>query len=156
MINKLIILIFSFFVISCSESDFDEAVKLDLTPEIQTVDTILAVNQTVIVPVVIKNIGEKETTEPITFQILKMNPNFSIISYGNSDWDVVEQPTRWRFTSKEGVVINGNDEAIIDIKLASNNYPLSGGNFTVQIIAGTGGGESPTNNNIKVQKFFIL
>ena len=118
----------------------------------------------------VRNLSPNPTTAPIIFFVQKMNPNFTIsvdtsLTVGtvgitnypvsNDDFDVLEQPTRWRFTSEAGVVINGNSEKLIAIKVMANNFPMSSANLITSILAGTGGGETPTSNNIKTNVLLI-
>jgi hypothetical protein len=65
----------------------------------------------------------------------------------NSDWTIVEQATRYVFTSKPGVVIPGGGYNDIGLTVKSVGIVNSTGNLSIQIVFGTGGGETPFNNN---------
>ena len=68
----------------------------------------------------------------------------------NSDWVITEQATRWRFVSKPGVVINGNTTNFVAVQLTATGNQGSTAGMTTTIVSGTGGGETPTTNNIKI------
>ncbi|HRG21583.1 MAG TPA: hypothetical protein PLQ57_11150, partial [Saprospiraceae bacterium] len=73
----------------------------------------------------------------------------------NSDWVVTEQATRWRFVSKPGVVISGNTTNFVALQLTATGNQGATASMTTTVVAGTGGGETPTNNNIKVSSLSI-
>ncbi|MFN8318494.1 MAG: PKD-like domain-containing protein [Saprospiraceae bacterium] len=142
----------------------------DLSPEHTTGSTSYAPGQTKNVVVRIRNLSANPTTAPITFYVQKMLPNFTIFvdpnattatvgvnnfSVMNSDWVITEQATRWRFVSKPGVVINGNTTNFVAVQLTAAGNQGSTANMTTTVVSGTGGGETPTNNNIKVSSLSI-
>jgi hypothetical protein len=142
----------------------------DLSPEHTTGSTSYAPGQTKNVVVRIRNLSANPTTAPITFFVQKMDPNFSVFvdpnatnatvginnfSVMNSDWVITEQATRWRFVSKPGVVINGNTTNFVAIQLTATGNQGATANLTTTVVAGTGGGETPTNNNMKVSSLSI-
>jgi hypothetical protein len=65
----------------------------------------------------------------------------------NGDWIIVEQATRFVLTSKPGVVIPSGGFSDIGLKVKAIGIKNSTGNLSVQIVFGTGGGETPYNNN---------
>ena len=73
----------------------------------------------------------------------------------NSDWVITEQATRWRFVSKPGVVINGNTTNFVAVQLTATGNQGATANLTTTVVSGTGGGETPTNNNMKVSSLSI-
>jgi hypothetical protein len=133
----------------------------DLTPSIFNNGTTLLPNTTRDNVVRIFNIGSGPTTGTIIFTIPKMLPAFEItidpnattmdvfggLPVTNSDWTIVEQATRYVFTSKPGVVIPGGGYNDIGLTVKSVGIVNSTGNLSIQIVFGTGGGETPFNNN---------
>ncbi|MBL0082820.1 MAG: HYR domain-containing protein [Saprospiraceae bacterium] len=137
----------------------------DLSPEHTTGSTSYAPGQTKNVVVRIRNLSANPTTAPVTFYVQKMDPNFTVFvdpnatsvtvgvntfSVMNSDWVITEQATRWRFVSKPGVVINGNTTNFVAVQLTATGNQGSTAGMTTTIVSGTGGGETPTTNNIKI------
>ena len=142
----------------------------DLSPEHTTGSTSYAPGQTKNVVVRIRNLSPNPTTAPVTFYVQKMDPNFSVfvdpnattVTVGvnnfavmNSDWVITEQATRWRFVSKPGVVINGNTTNFVAVQLTATGNQGATANLTTTVVSGTGGGETPTNNNMKVSSLSI-
>lgn len=133
----------------------------DLTPKIFNDGTNLAVNVTRDNAIRISNIGSGPTTATIIFTIPKMLPAFQIIidpnatvmntaggtPVSNSDWTITEQSFRYVFTSKPGLVIPPGGFKMVGVKVKAVGIVSSTGNLSVQIILGTGGGETPLSNN---------
>ena len=65
----------------------------------------------------------------------------------NNQWTIVEQASRYVFTSKPGVVIASGAFNDIGLKVKAVGIVNSTGNLSIQIVFGTGGGETPFNNN---------
>lgn len=136
----------------------------DFSPEHVLSSTSFTLNQTRNYAVRIRNFGGPNTDQ-VSFYIQKMDPVLQVIFDGglttteigpntwtvnNQDWTVVEQSTRWKFTSKPGVVIN--TESVIGVSFKATGY--GGANWTSSMVPNTGGGDSSTNNNIKVSVGF--
>ena len=133
----------------------------DLTPSIFNDGTTLNRNTTRDNVIRIFNIGPGATTAPITFTIPKMLPAFEItinpnetmvdvfggMPVTNNQWTIVEQASRYVFTSKPGVVIASGAFNDIGLKVKAVGIVNSTGNLSIQIVFGTGGGETPFNNN---------
>ena len=133
----------------------------DLTPSIFNNGTTLDSSTSRDNVIRIFNIGAGPTTAPIIFTIPKMLPAFEIsinpnetstdvfggTPVTNSQWTIVEQPTRYVFTSKPGVVIPAGGFNDIGIHVKAVSIKNSTGNLSIQIVFGTGGGETPYNNN---------
>jgi hypothetical protein len=143
----------------------------DLSPEHVTGSTSYLTGQTKNVVVRVRNLSPNPTTAPVVFFVQKILPNFTITplpnstttvtvagvpyTLNNSEFTIVEQPTRWRFTSNTGVVIPGNSTKFIGMSVTAIGLPGNMGNMTTTVVNGTGGGETPTNNNIKVSTLSI-
>ncbi|MEO6540860.1 MAG: Ig-like domain-containing protein [Ferruginibacter sp.] len=133
----------------------------DLTPSIFNDGTTLVRNSIRDNVIRIFNIGGGSTTGTIIFTIPKMLPAFEItidpnatsmnvfggLAVTNGDWTIVEQATRFVFTSKPGIVIPVGGFNAIGLKVKAIGIVNSTGNLAIQIILGTGGGETPYNNN---------
>ncbi len=133
----------------------------DLTPSIFNDGTTLVRNTSRDNVIRIFNIGADATSGTIIFTIPKMLPAFEItidptatsmsvfggLAVTNNDWTIVEQATRYVFTSKAGVVIPAGGFNAIGLKVKAVGVINSTGNLSIQIIFGTGGGETPFNNN---------
>ena len=134
----------------------------DLTPSIFNNGTTLVQNSTRDNVIRIFNIGVGPTTAPFTFTIPKMLPSFEITInpvetsmnvfggtvVSNSSFTITEQATRFVITSKAGVVIPSGGSISIGLKVRAIGIINSTGNLSVQIVFGTGGGETPFNNNV--------
>jgi len=134
----------------------------DLTPSIFNNGTTLVQNTTRDNVIRIFNIGVGPTTAPFTFTIPKMLPSFEITinatetsmnvfggtAVANSSFTITEQATRYVITSKAGVVIPAGSSIAIGVKVKAIGIINSTGNLSVQIVFGTGGGETPFNNNV--------
>lgn len=133
----------------------------DLTPSIFNDGTTLVRNSVRDNVIRIFNIGADATTSTITFTIPKMLPAFEItidpnttsmnvfggMAVNNSDWTITEQATRYVFTSKPGVVIPAGGASSIGLQVKAVGVVNSTGNLSIRIVFGTGGGETPINNN---------
>jgi hypothetical protein len=133
----------------------------DLTPSIFNDGTTLLPNSIRDNVIRIFNIGAGATTATIIFTVPKMLPAFEItidpnatsmnvfggLTVTNADWTIVEQATRYVFTSKPGVIIPAGGFNAIGLKVKATGIVNSTGNLTIQVIFGTGGGETPFNNN---------
>lgn len=176
------IYLFLFFITICHFSigqnvtyEYDDAgnrikrISLpDLTPSILNDGTSILQGGIRDNVIIITNLGAK-TTAPITVNIPKMLPNFNIIIppsassmdvFGgypveNIKWDIVEQATRYVLTSKAGIVIPTLGTLAIGIQISAVGIPQSSGNFTVRVVFGSGGGETPTTNNDDINTYTI-
>ena len=116
----------------------------------------------------VTNVSDVPTTAAFQFYIAKLAPianknTDNIItsvpglntSYttSNSQFTVLEQATRWRFTSNTGVVLEPKQTIWVGAILIDTL--VGSGNITVTIVSGTGGGETPTTDNIKTQAVTI-
>ncbi len=133
----------------------------DLTPSIFNDGTTLLPNTIRDNVIRIFNIGGEATSGTMIFTIPKMLPAFEItidpnstsmnvfggLAVTNGDWTIVEQATRYVFTSKPGVIIPAGGFNAIGLRVRSAGIVNSTGNLSIQIIFGTGGGETPFNNN---------
>ena len=133
----------------------------DLTPSIFNDGTTVIQNTTRDNVIRIFNIGAGPTSGSIIFTIPKMEPAFSLTvnpnettmnvfggtDVHNADWTITEQASRFVFTSKPGIVIPAGGFSDIGLKSTPISIKNSTGNLSVQIVFGTGGGETPFNNN---------
>ncbi len=133
----------------------------DLTPSIFNDGTTLIRYTTRDNVLRIFNIGNGATTAPVIFTVPKMLPAFLITvnpneifmnvfggtNVSNADWTIVEEANRFVFTSKPGVVILAGGFKDIGLKIQAIGIKNSTGNLFIQIVFGTGGGETPFNNN---------
>lgn len=116
----------------------------------------------------IKNVSSVPTTSPIQFYVQKLTPiadfvvsptltdistPLSTYYVSNSDFTILEQATRWRFTSNSGVVID--PMSIIWVGFEIVPVAIGTGNLTVTVVSGTGGSESPTTDNIAVKEYLV-
>ena len=140
----------------------------DLSPEHSTGSTSYLPEATKEVVIRVRNFGPVATSAPVVFDVTKMDPVFTVtfdstatqytpafttFTLDNNEWTVVEQATRWRFTSKPGVVINPNETAFIGIKLTAG---VNGNaKLNTRVVTGTGGGETPNTNNLKITNLSI-
>lgn len=139
-------------------------VSPDFTPEHVLSSTSFTLNETKTFGVKIQNLGGPNTAQ-VSFYIQKMDPVLQVLfngnltsatigsttwSVNNTDWTVVEQSTRWKFTSKPGVIINTESFIAVDFKAIG----YGGANWTSTIVANTGGGDSSSANNIKITTGF--
>lgn len=131
--------------IGLTETQESLLVTPDLQPEILSVPNV--VTNPLNFEIRIHNNGT-ETTAPITFYIQKMVPVASV-AVSDPNWTVVEQGTRWKITSNAGITI----PELSFYELDAQFIPLTSGSagLTVTVISGTGGGETPTNNNIAIK-----
>ena len=135
----------------------------DLTPAILNDGTNLAPGQSRDNVIRIFNIGNGPTTAPIVFQVAPMDPNLFLRIFNptattmdyaggtpimNSDWTLVVLPSgAYRFTSKPGIVIPAGGYKDLGLTIKATGTTISSGNLSVLILFGTGGGETPFNNN---------
>lgn len=176
--RSLTFIVIMFLFLSCSNESTvlpvvsDETLELisnpDLSPEHSTGSTSYLPCATKEVVIRIRNFGSVATSAPIVFDVTKMDPVFTItfdstatsytpafttFSLNNEEWTVVEQATRWRFTSKPGILINPNETAFIGIKLTAG---VNGNaKLNTRVVSGTGGGETPNTNNLKITNLSI-
>lgn len=134
----------------------------DLTPSIFNDGTTLIQNTTRDNVIRIFNIGTGATSGTIIFTVPKMMPAYEItinatetfmdvfggLPVANNDWTIVEEASRYVFTSKPGVVIaGGGGSKDVGVKVKAIGIKSSTANLSVRIVFGTGGGETPFNNN---------
>ncbi|WP_428657891.1 hypothetical protein [Runella sp.] len=143
----------------------------DLTPVIAVDGGTLNQNEEREVVIKIINNGDKVTSGPVVFTITKIAPTFSIsinstatssvvtgnTVVANDEWTFTEQASRYLVTLKDGFSIlpgSANAKKIV-IKLTTTGTKSSQANLTVRIEEGTGGGETPVDNDIVTFKFSI-
>ena len=116
----------------------------------------------------VTNVSDVPTTSPFQFYINKLEPvadidtsdgigsvsglNTSYITE-NASFTVLEQATRWRFTSNVGVVLQPKQTIWVGGSLT--NTLAGSANLSVQVVSGTGGGETPTSDNILTQQITV-
>lgn len=91
------------------------------------------------------------TTLPSIFYVQKMDPVAKIFATFNPNVNIIEQATRWEVTVNSFILPGGFEDVnfIIEPTLPGS------ASITATVISGTGGGETPTNNNITVHHFKI-
>ena len=72
---------------------------------------------------------------------------FGGIDLNNANWTIVEEASRFVITSKPGVVIAAGGYVDLGLKVKAIKIPTTTGNLAGRIVFGTGGGETPYNNN---------
>ncbi|WP_184171511.1 hypothetical protein [Rhabdobacter roseus] len=126
-------------------------------------------NQERDVVITIINQGAGATTAPVTFEIPKINPTFSIsidpnaitadvlggTAVANSEWTFVEQGSRYLVTLNEPNSIQPGANKRLVIRITATGTKTSTATLTVQVFEGTGGGETPVTNNIGTYKIGI-
>lgn len=125
--------------------------------------TQIAAGGTINEVVSIRNVGAGPNTAPIVFTVTNYaaitgltavsntNPSvtigFTTYTLDNANWTITSTTSALTFTSNVGVTINPGQQRFLGI----NINRAAGANGTVThsstITAGTGGGETPTNNN---------
>lgn len=113
------------------------------------------------VVIAILNKGATVTKNPLVFEIQKLAPVYTITinasattttlagaTPNNTEWDIVDLGNRYQFTLKDGFSIlpNGNKQVVI--KVTANTFKGGSATVAAQITEATGGGETPTTNNI--------
>lgn len=116
----------------------------------------------------IKNVSLVPTTSTIQFYVQKLTPiadfvvsptltdistPLSTYYVSNSDFTILEQATRWRFTSNSGVVINPMSTLWVGFEIVAT--AIGNGNLTVTVVSNTGGNETPTTDNIAVKQYTV-
>lgn len=111
----------------------------------------------------IRNVGAGPNTAPIVFTVTNYAPitgltassntdpsvtiGFTTYTLDNANWTVTSTTSALTFTSNVGVTINPGQQRFLGVRINR----AAGANGTVThsstIAAGTGGGETPTNNN---------
>jgi hypothetical protein len=154
-------------ITNCSVTSTNVPLKVmllpDLTPAQFFTDAQLSVSETTDYVVAISNVGSFETTAPFEFRVtnfgsatgltITLNPESSVeidgdvFNLSNSDFDVVTSSTRFTFTSKAGVSLPINGVKFIGFKITRRGGSNGTNNNTVTITNGTGGGETPVDNN---------
>ncbi|MCF0072750.1 hypothetical protein LZD49_19880 [Dyadobacter sp. CY261] len=135
----------------------------DLTPaQFFSVQNIAA-GQTIDYVVAISNVGLQETSGLIDFQVtnfpaasgLVVTPNTAtkvtidgdVLPLSNAEFNIATSTLRFTFNSKPGVVIANGMVKFLGFKIARSGGAVGSVNSTVTITKGTGGGETPTQNN---------
>jgi Bacterial Ig domain len=137
----------------------------DLTPSQFFTSQLIQRGDSINMLVVIRNIGNGPTSDSVEFSITRytagtgitvvLNTNNTFVFDGDtytlnqSEFDVTVTPLRFNFKSKPGVVFNVGESKFFALTLLRGTSNSNGNIFsTVGIVSGTGGGESPTTNNI--------
>ncbi len=145
----LFLLLGSIGFLSCEKDETPTQSLPDLEPEI-LVDWGNILNTTEVFVVRVHNNGGT-TTLPSIFYIQKMDPVASLTFPTQSGVSIVEQGTRWKVQIDDPIFAGGFIDviAIIEPQLAGS------ASINASIVSGTGGGETPTTNNINVYKFTV-
>ena len=135
--------------LSCEKDETPVQSLPDLEPEI-IIDWGVILNSTEVFVVRLHNNGSI-TTLPSIFYIQKMDPVATCIFPTQSGITVTEQGTRWKIEVNDPIFAGGFIDviAIIEPELAGS------ASINASIVSGTGGGETPTTNNINVYKFTV-
>lgn len=147
--KKVFYLFITAVLFASCQSEPAIVVPPDLQPQIFNLPS--ALNSPTNFKVRILNNGG-ETTAPIEFYIVKMTP-VATVNVNSSQWTVVEQNTRWKLTSNAGVGIFGGSFHEIDCTFVPTGIGSAG--LNVMVVSGTGGGETPTNNNLAVKNVMV-
>jgi hypothetical protein len=135
----------------------------DLTNSQFFTTTQIAAGGTIDEVVGIRNVGSAATTAPVVFSVTNYsaitglsaasntNPTvtigFTTYTLDNANWTITSTPSALTFTSNAGIFLNPGQTRFLGVRITR----AAGANGTVThsstIVAGTGGGESPTNNN---------
>lgn len=111
--------------------------------------------------ITIYNGGQAPTSGIVEFGVFKLNPQFSInidplatsviiitpVNVENSRWNISDQGGYYLFSLKPGNAIPVGGSLEVGITLTATGISKSTGTLNVAIFGGTGGGESPTDNN---------
>lgn len=139
----------------------------DIIATISADDFSLNITQEVDVVVNIIEILGAETFRTVTFAVPKLGSAFALtvdpnatsstvlggLVVSNPDWDIVEEVSRFVFTSKTGVTLDGGVSRVV-LKVQATGTSTSKANFSVNV-AGGSGGEARTNNNQAIRVFSI-
>lgn len=148
MKTNILAIILMLTVISCEPEPIVPIVP-DLYPTIESGFTVTSVGSTEAVLVKIHNIGVP-TTLPTVFYLQKMPPVCNLIVPAQSGGvSVIEEPTRYKITLP-GPIIGAQNVIVILQPLVKGSASL-----TATVVSGTGGGESPWNNNITSFHFTV-
>jgi len=135
----------------------------DLTNSQFFTTTQIAAGGTIDEVVSVRNVGAGPTSAPIVFSVTNYagitglsaasNPapsvtiGFTTYTLDNANWTVTSTASALTFTSNVGVVINPGSTRFLGVRITR----AAGANGTVThsstIVSGTGGGETPVNNN---------
>jgi hypothetical protein len=132
----------------------------DLTPLIFSNASTYTQNDQRDVVVTIFNIGNAATTGPLTFEISKILPAFTIAvnasatsttvtgqtNVNNTEWAFVEQTARYLVTLNNGLSIPANGSRSIVIQVGATGSTKAQANVTSRIFTDAGG-ETPDTNN---------
>lgn len=113
------------------------------------------------VVIAILNKGATVTKNPLVFEIQKLAPVYTITvdasattttlvgaTPNNTEWTIVDLGNRYQFTLKDGFSILPTGNKQIVIKVTAGTFKGGSATVVAQITEGTGGGETPTTNNI--------
>ena len=136
----------------------------DLTPSIFSNGGTYNANEQKDVVVAIYNVGPDATTAPVTFEINKITPAFTIAidpsattssvttqpAVNNPEWTFTEEFARYVVTLKDGFSIPAGGNKKIVIRVTATSNPNAAATITARVFNATGGGETPTTNNSAV------
>lgn len=144
-----LVLLFTITLFSCEDSpvSFTQS-DPDLSPEI-IVNWGGALTGIDIFTIKIHNTGAP-TTATSVFYIQKMDPVATIIVPSQPGIIVTEQGTRWK------IEITENIQSYKEVLFVIEPTLTGSAGITASVVAGTGGGETPTNNNITVYNFTVI
>lgn len=146
-IYYLIAILFVFLFSSCEEEPL-VPVTPDLTPEIISGFTTTTVGATEAVTVRIVNNGSPTTGSSI-FYLQKMIPVCNIVIPAQTGISVIEQGTRYKIEILDPIIVAK------DIIVVLNPTLIGSAGLTATVVSGTGGGETPTDNNVKTFHFTV-
>ncbi len=133
----------------------------DLTPLIfSNASTYVQGNQRDVV-IRIFNIGDAATSGPVSFEISKIQPAFTIAidpnatsstvtgqtTVNNTEWTITEQAGRYLITLNNGLSIPANGNKAIVIQVTASGTTKAQANITALIFTGTGGETNDANNS---------
>ncbi|GHB73925.1 hypothetical protein GCM10007390_30180 [Persicitalea jodogahamensis] len=121
------------------------------------------------VVVTIYNVGTAPTSGPVTFEINKITPSFTIAvdpnatssnvtdhtAVANGEWTFNEEFARYLVTLNAGLSIPAGGSKEIVIQVSASTTPNAAATITARVFNGTGGGETPVNNNLTVYRIGI-
>lgn len=158
-----------YFNTLCVIKEYFDIPVLNLQPKINyNFPTTYISGQTYMMAVGIRNVSNVPTTLPFQFYVQKLDPIASFVVdenlteassplsgylVSNSNFTILEQATRWRFTSNSDIVLNPLSTMWIGFQIIGD--AVGNGTLTVTVVSGTGGGENPTTDNIITTPYIV-
>lgn len=145
----IVSIIVVFTMISCEKEEPQQPTTFpDLQPEILCNWNTL--NTFEVFTIRLHNTGSITTLSSI-FYVQKMDPVANIFPTFNPNVGIIEQATRWKVTINS-FILPGSFK---DINFIIEPTLAGSGSITATVVSGTGGGETPTTNNIDVHHFKV-